>query len=87
MAATGAASAAREGLKLNKKAKKVETPFMPKNTFLPKMPFAYQLEVLEGMEASMRTTFTTKRTEMAAQMMATPSAGTSIEDPIYLGEF
>ena len=36
MAATGAASAAREGLKLNKKAKKVETPFMPKNTFLPK---------------------------------------------------
>ena len=39
------------------------------------MPFAYQLEVLEGMEASMRTTFyTTKRKEMATQMMATPSA-------------
>ena len=51
------------------------------------MPFAYQLEVLEGMEASMRTTFTTKRTEMATQMMATPSAGTSFKDPIYLGEF
>ena len=92
-AATGAASAAREGLKLNKKACKKANPPPPSpsqppaNTFLPKMPFAYQLEVLEGMEASMRTTFTTKRKEMATQMMATPSAGTSFEDPIYLGAF
>ena len=67
-------------VKLNKKAcKKVETPPPPppppSNTFLPKMPFSYQLEVLEFMEASMRTTFTTKRTEMATQMTQTRRMG------------
>ena len=65
-----------------------KTAYLSNSGYLNGGSKLYQLEVLEGMEASMRTTFyTTKRKEMATQMMATPSAGTSFEDPIYLGEF
>ena len=77
--ATQAAAAAESAAAFAKKK--------PPSEILANQPASFQLEALDAMHVAMATTFASRRNRFQELMMASPTVGTSYEDPIFLSNF